>query len=95
MYIYIWHIYWIYHNHHHGQHHHDHKFQQILAYIERRSVFPYVSINNTTSFKQPLLPNTTTDKIISIIIPSLLNLPPPNLTLQTKPNFEPQDIILI
>ena len=61
---------------------------QITPNIKPTSIRPIlspVSINNTILIKQPLLPNTiTTDKIIPIITPNLINLPPPKPVIQPK-----------
>ena len=75
--------------------HQDHKFHDIKPPAIRPILSP-VSINNIISIKQPILPNkTTTDKIIPITIPNLINLPPPKPIIQPKTNSETQEVILI
>ena len=69
--------------------------EQIIKPIAIKPILSPVPINNTISIKQPILPNSSTpNKSIPIIIPNLINLPPPKTTIP-KPNSETQDLILV
>ena len=67
--------------------------EQIIKPIAIKPILSPVPVN-TISIKQPILPNSSTpDKSIPIIIPNLINLPPPKPTIP-KINSETQDLIL-
>ena len=68
--------------------------EQIIKPIAIKPILSPVPVN-TISIKQPILPNSSTpNKSIPIIIPNLINLPPPKTTIP-KPNSETQDLILV
>ena len=70
--------------------------EQIIKPIAIKPILSPVPINNTISIKQPILRNSSTpNKSIPIIIPNLINLPPPKPTIQPKTNSETQDLILV
>ena len=68
--------------------------EKIIKPIAIKPILSTVPVN-TISIKQPILPNSSTpNKSIPIIIPNLINLPPPKTTIP-KPNSETQDLILV
>ena len=67
--------------------------EQIIKPIAIKPILSPVPVN-TISIKQPILPNSSTpNKSIPIIIPNLINLPPPKTTIP-KTNSETTDLIL-